>query len=356
MTRLTCHRPPGAVALAVALVLVLLSDPFTVPAHAAGQVARLTTGEWAPYVGRDLPEHGLCARIVAAVLHEMGRQPEFLFLPWVQAQAEAERSGQDRLQGTFPYIRTPQRERLFYFSEPLFTTETVVFYSATHHPDLAGASEAADLAGLTAVISSGYAYPDELEAVMIATVEEPHEVRAFQRLIEDPAVHYLAAARRVGEEVLARSFPARGFELRVVEGLSWQRDLHLMASRRNPRSWQFVQDFDAALARVRQSGVFDRIVSEQSGASLRPEVVELIAAVGQDIAATSAQAPGAHLLLPVGVRAVVLEWGAAYRAQAAGEVDAGQRLCRVRLLSGPARGEVVMVDGRHLRLLKEDDQ
>jgi len=356
MTRLACIRPLGALVPALVLALALLSDPFTAPAPAAGQVARLTTGEWAPYVGRNLPEHGLCARIVAAVLHEMGLQPEFLFLPWVQAQAEAERSGHDRLRGTFPYVRTSQRERMFYFSAPLLTTETVVFYSAIHHPDLADASEVADLAGLSAVTSSGYAYPDELEAVMIATIEEPNETRAFQRLIEDPAVHYLAAARRVGEEVLARSFPARGFELRIVEGLSWQGDLHLMASRRNPQSWQFVQDLDAALARVRQSGVFDRIVSEQSGASLRPEVVELIAAIGQDIAATSTEPSGARLLLPAGVRAVVLEWGAAYRAQPAGEVDDGQRICRVRLLSGPARGEVVAVDGRHLRLLREGDQ
>lgn len=338
--------PPRFIA---ALLLALLAAG---PALGQMPAARLTTGDWAPYVERGSEGHGQCARVVTAVLHAMGLRPEYVFLPWKQAQEEAERSASNAgYRGTFPYVSTPERERLFYFSEPIFETAMVVFYNAAHHPELARVERADELRGLTAVVAEGYAHPSELERVMDKVEEEKNELHAFRRLIEDPKVHYLPAARRVGEEMLARNFAARSFDVEVIPGLSWKSDLHLLASRRNPYSWQFIQDFDAALAELRHSGALEQLQRDPDRSSTASDVVELTTADGQWIAAHDPDRPERQLALAAGTRAAVLRWGPAYTGPRAGTIDAAARACRIRLLSGPARGQTVEVDGRFLRLV-----
>jgi polar amino acid transport system substrate-binding protein len=339
------------------LILPLVGAVFvSLLATAAAQVpvARLATGEWAPYVGRELEGHGVCARVVTAVLQEMGLSPELVFLPWPQAIDEAERSASDNdLRGTFPYVRAAERERLFYFSQPIFTAEVVIFYSAVHHPELADLTDVEQLAGLVALSSEGYAHPPELERVMEDVQTEPNEFRAFERLIEDGSVHYLPAARLVGQSMLDENFGVRGLDVQTVPALSWQRELHLMASRRNPRSWDFIQDFDASLARLEHSGALDRLVRAGQAPGAEAAIVVLVAAPGQSIVARDPEVPDRRVALPAGARATVVHWGAAYRNGTTRPIEDSDRLCRVRLLDGPARGRVLDVDGRHLELRPE---
>lgn len=354
MEYMSC-RGPSVLTSSSAIAFCLLAFLGSVGVlRAQVQTARIVTGDWPPYVGHDLPDNGVCARIVSAAMREMGLQPEYVFLPWKRALDEAERSDTNSgYYATFPHFDTPERKTLFYLSDPIFVAETVIYFNVARHPELAGIKNVEELRGLTAVSTEGYAHPGSLNGIMVKVEEERNDHDAFQRLIKDPDVHYMAASRRVGERILARDFVSEGFDIQVIPAFSWRDELHLMASKRNPNSWQFVQDFNAALASVRRSGVLDELQDEDGGAAGTFGVVTLEALAGEWIVGRDPDNPDRHFALVSGTRAVIINWGAAYTEPRTAAIDSDARTCRVRILTGPALGQTVDVDGRHINLEQE---
>jgi polar amino acid transport system substrate-binding protein len=92
------------------LMLLFLTRP------AFGESIRLGTLEWPPFTGQELPEQGqVCAR-VRDICAEAGIGLELSFTPWKRVLLEAS-SGVT--QGFFPEYFSANRERDFYFSQPV---------------------------------------------------------------------------------------------------------------------------------------------------------------------------------------------------------------------------------------------
>ncbi len=316
---------------------------------------RIATGDWAPYVGRNLQGNGVCARILSAAMEEMGLQPEFVFLPWAQALSEAERSDSNTAYwGTFPYAHTDDREKLFYYSDPIFEVEGVIFYNAARNPEFADIESIDELHDLTAVVVEGYAHSAELNSIIANTVEVSNERIAFQKLIEDSTVHILSASRRVGERILNHHFVSQRFDIAILPQYSNASKLHVIASRRNPRSWQFINDLNAAIARIQKSGVYEELLrNSQSDTSAVVDVVTLTAPDGQLIIGTDSRDSTRQITIVSGTRAVVTDWGSAYQETSSHAAETADRICRVRVLKGPAQGQTIDIDGRFLKLVSE---
>ena len=114
-------------------VLRLMLAPLLVIYLAAGAIAsdkptkiRLTNGEWAPYQSENLPEYGAASALMTHAFAAVGIEVEYGFFPWNRAMILVERGAWD---GTFMWVLTPERERIYLPSAPLFTLREVVFYS-----------------------------------------------------------------------------------------------------------------------------------------------------------------------------------------------------------------------------------
>lgn len=81
---------------------------------AYGEPLRLSTLEWPPFVGRDLPDQGTTGARVRRICAVAGLEPLMFFLPWRRVLMEA-RTG--AAQGYFPEYRSASREKEFYFSK-----------------------------------------------------------------------------------------------------------------------------------------------------------------------------------------------------------------------------------------------
>jgi polar amino acid transport system substrate-binding protein len=93
-------------------VLPLMVLFFAFSAYA--EPLSLSTLEWPPFVGRDLPDHGTTSARVRSICAVAGLAPRLSFLPWKRVLLEA-RSG--LAQGYFPEYRSADREKEFYFSK-----------------------------------------------------------------------------------------------------------------------------------------------------------------------------------------------------------------------------------------------
>ena len=104
--------------------LVILGLAAGVHASAASPEQRFATAEFLPYIDRSAPEGGYYPALVARVLAHHGERAVFIDRPWARAHEET-RAG--RFDGSFPYVRSPAREREFLFSDPLLEVPSLLF-------------------------------------------------------------------------------------------------------------------------------------------------------------------------------------------------------------------------------------
>ncbi len=344
-------RDPIKTAIAVVFFSLFLSFWMVEPGSAQESEVQLVTGDWPPYVGRDLEGYGECAQLVTLVLAEMRLRPRYEFMTWPRARELAEDSqSDDGIRGTFPYIRTEERQKHFYFSRAIVKVPTVIFYNHRLNADLGKVTSLEELADRKPVLSEDYAYPTPIDAILNDAVVEPDESSAFKRLLVDEGVDFVPAALRVGKALLARDFPNRQSEIRVIPNLSVETEQYFMVPKLNPSSFGFKEEFDAALGRLIASGLVD--LSHQGDAAGSDDtIVELVAPVGESIVAHEPEAPRRTLLLPVGTRAAVITWGTAYTEARVDPPDSTAGICRVLILTDPNRGRMVDVNGRYLRIV-----
>lgn len=83
------------------------------------ETVQLTSLEWPPYTGSELPQQGASMAVVDAAFDAMGHDLEVRFLPWQRAVDQARES--DAIAGYFPEYYAESLEEDFIFSDSIGT-------------------------------------------------------------------------------------------------------------------------------------------------------------------------------------------------------------------------------------------
>ena len=89
------------------------------------ETIRLTSGEWAPYLSEKLKHNGIVGRILKEAFALEGIEVKISFFPWKRAYSEAKKGKYD---GTAVWLKKTEREKAFYFSEPVIEEQHVFFH------------------------------------------------------------------------------------------------------------------------------------------------------------------------------------------------------------------------------------
>jgi len=86
----------------------------------------MAIGDWSPYVSQHDPMAKIIEHIVTEAFKIEGKSVEYNYFPWRRSYEFVK---QGRYDGTFPWNRTPDREKDFYFHKvPLLTDRGVFFH------------------------------------------------------------------------------------------------------------------------------------------------------------------------------------------------------------------------------------
>lgn len=227
-----------------AIVIGLLSSSSVCSAS-----IRLAAEDWPPYTTPSLPNNGVTGALVNTVFARLGHKVDVDYYPWKRA---VEYGLHDpRYAGYLAVWRTPEREKLCYFSTPVGHTQSVLAYLKD------GPVQAANFADLRAVrvgVVSGYTNGDEFDALVhsgVLHVEEgvSDEVN-FRKLqsgrfsamvIEKHVLRYLLTRPQFQDARQRVAFSTSLFRERTVhvcfkrtpDGLSYQQAFNNMASKLN---------------------------------------------------------------------------------------------------------------------------
>ncbi len=225
---------------------------------AAGAGPIFVTGpDFPPFSDPALPEGGMSSLVVKRVYELLGKPATIEFLPWRRGYEE---TAAHKFAGTFPYVATAERERLFLFSEPLSASEQVVYMNAKNAFAFAGPD---DLAGKTVCNELGSGLPREVEAMAAdgrVRIESPSTLSSCIRMLSAGRVDVLIRNRLTGDAAIRATGVAAGSVVAAATPYAIVRH-HLLMPRTKAGAEAAMAEFNAGLARLRASGELDRIVA-----------------------------------------------------------------------------------------------
>lgn len=126
----------------------------------AGETIRIAVGEWPPFLHENVKDKGIAARIIEDIFVSEGYDVTFDFLPWPRAYALSKTG---KYHGTAVWVRKPERETDFYYSEPVIQEKHVFFHLKSEPFEWRSLEDLLDLklGGLL-----GFSYGKELDGAL----------------------------------------------------------------------------------------------------------------------------------------------------------------------------------------------
>lgn len=241
--------------LAVLLPLLLAVSPSS---HSAAEPALLplATGDWAPYTTPDLPGQGIFTEVVSAVLTQAGFAPSYYFLPWKRGEQEVKRG---EMFAVFPYIKIEEREKDFYFSDPIMPTTGRFFYLKSRFPKSIDYQDLSDLRPYRIGGVLGYWYTTPFAAAHLNVEYVPSDHQSVQKLYLK-RIDLAACEELVCWALIDKLYPRHRTDFAVLDKPMNQGSLRLMVSKTYPHAQEILQKFNQALAQLRGNGTIDAIL------------------------------------------------------------------------------------------------
>jgi len=231
----------------------------------ATQTVRLTSGEWPPYLSNHLAEGGFATKIVTEAFNEMGIEVEISYYPWKRSYNYA-MEGKDPSgniwNGTIVWIKTEQRMKSFYYSDPVITDEDVLFYlakSSLHWKTVA------DLEGKIIGGTAHTAYPtfEQAHKDGLITLQRGGNYDSLLKRIFHQKIDAAQMPKQVGLYYLNHSFStAEQKQFTYSPTVIERRTYHLILSKNRDENKALLKLFNQGLAKLHSNGRYRSLVSQ----------------------------------------------------------------------------------------------
>ena len=254
---ITYQTPSALRRASLRMLLVLALTQLHVNwAHSAQPVLIIATSELPPFISAE-PDNSFLTELLAEMADEMDVVFEFRFMPWPRCELAV-----DTLQAwaTMPYVPTPERNKKFLFSEPLYTKRTVLFHYSDDEPRVPMTFiHLNELSPHRIGGVRGYYYLDRFTRAGLRLELTNSEELSFRKL-RAGRVELVPAVESVGWNIIRKTFPpedhANFYVLDTPLNVGYN---YLMTSLNYPDAPQLLERFNTALKTLRDNGVYDTI-------------------------------------------------------------------------------------------------
>jgi polar amino acid transport system substrate-binding protein len=238
------------------LARVILSLVGIVSVSVWAETAKIAAGEYAPFVSQKLPQNGVTAAIVTAALKSQNVDAKYDFLPWKRGYIDTSRG--DFL-GTFPYLKTEEREATFFYSESIFTDRFRMFVNKKD-------AKNSDWKGATICVPIGYD-TTQIEGFTSSNkmyVERPPEISDCFKMLAIDRVKLIWASELVGMDIAKNLLGSKANVVALDLGLLSESKYYFIVSKSLPNAAEWISRFDAGLKIIQKNGTYQKILTQFS--------------------------------------------------------------------------------------------
>lgn len=223
----------------------------------------LVIDEWAPYTSENLEGYGIVSKIVDLAMKEASLEYEIQFKPWSRT-LEMVRYGD--AWGSFPWFYTKEREEFYYYSEPIMTSNTLIFYkkvnSEIENPNIE-INSLDDVKQYKFGGVFGYFYESYFEeSEKNFEYDLSGDLESAFRLLENGKVDIICEEEAVGWHTISSIFPGREEEFGTFKNELSEEKFYLIVTKNDRLAAQKIEKFNKGLNKLRQSGEYEKILKE----------------------------------------------------------------------------------------------
>lgn len=247
------RRGPPKRRAADAVLARLITGLALASGMAQAETAKLTTGEYAPFVTQQQPEDGVTAAIVSAAFKTQGITVIRDFLPWKRGYADAERG---KYVGTFPYLKTDERESAFLYSDPIYADHFRLFVRKED-------DKVRTWAHKSLCIPLGY---DTTQIQKFTTensiiLEQPPEISNCFNMLDRGRVDAVWVSQLVGMDTAKSLFGSNSRIYPLDTSLVGGTHYYFIVSRQLPEAQKWLLRFNTGLKVIKKDGTYQQIVN-----------------------------------------------------------------------------------------------
>jgi polar amino acid transport system substrate-binding protein len=233
---------------------------FSFTASAQDSVT-ISTGEWAPWSGKDLPHNGFVLHVVKEAFKNAGYNVQYKFYPWKRAYSMV---ASGKVQASAYWYESDKRKQDCYYSDKLTEEKIVFFYKKTN--PMSDWKSLEDLQDYKIGASRGVTYTDKFwklaeQGVLDLDVAND-DLTNFKKLVKG-RIDIFPSAQVMGYKLLRDNFSPEVVEtietnpkpLATTTG-------HLLLPKNRDDAQELLKAFNQGLQELKDSGRYDKLLDD----------------------------------------------------------------------------------------------
>ncbi|OZG71191.1 hypothetical protein BTA51_22755 [Hahella sp. CCB-MM4] len=250
------------------VIYALLLVMNLVTTTATAETIKITNGEWPPFLSEKYKHFGLASHIVTEAFKASGVSVEYGFFPWARAFNLAKDG--DKWAATVVWSHNDEREADFYFSQPVFSLQSVFFHVKGRTIDW---NQLSDLKKFNIGATIGYNYGDEF-----TKLEESHGLNVTRvetdlinlKKLVGGRIDLFPSELQVGYELIANELPPEQAAKIAHSRPFRETEYYMLLSKKYPGGKELIDKFNAGLAKIKASGLYDQMMSDSVEGAYKP--------------------------------------------------------------------------------------
>lgn len=238
------------------LIVVLMLCCFT-KAVSAYTIRLVTGNDYPPFTDETLQARGMITEIVELAFREVGYQAVITFRPWKRGYEETKKG---IFVGTFPYIKTEERLKDFYFSQPINTMYTRIFVTKDSL-----FTKLDDLKGKRICVPLGYgitkAIDDMLAHESVRQEGNPVNLESCLRMILSGRKDFFIINEIHGWMTIQNTFHNKEY-FRTLDTVFEEVSHHLIISKTYPDGEKILEKFNKGLEQLKQKNILSSVTKK----------------------------------------------------------------------------------------------
>lgn len=237
------------------------------------EVLHIVSGEYPPWVSNKLKHEGFAHHIISEAFKRSGYKTVYRYYPWARTSKEGN-SG--KYHATSLWFYSKEREKLFYYSEPISKEDVVFFHLKT--TKIKGFDSLDDLKMHRIGATRGYTYTPEFWKAKdsgILNIIVNNSDRINFTMLFKKRIDLFLTATVAGYSVLLNEFPKENVQnITFIPTPLFSKKNHLLFPKKRPDAQQLLKIFNKGLKSIRSDGTYDKFYDKLLEGDYNKNVVE----------------------------------------------------------------------------------
>lgn len=229
---------------------------------AAEPVVLVSGDDYAPYADSKLPEGGMTTDLVKNAFAAVNTEIKIEWRPWARGLDETKHG---MFAGTFPYLKTPEREKDFLYSDVVVKIQDRAFIKAGNNK--IDFNNIPSLAGTTICLPLGWsASPKLIDMIKNEQIKtsRPKDISTCVKMVNAGRADYFVTDEAQGNAALKTGGVPAGSVVMAESAPLADNSLYLIVGKGFSGAKDLLENFNKGLAAIRKNGSYDKIFKAHS--------------------------------------------------------------------------------------------